>query len=89
MSSICAPALLYLIFSILAILYMIYDHYSAGSVIVKVFFIAIWTWLLNLLCSTGFEAISWFLVLLPFIIFILFILIVLHNIKKNNNNNRS
>ena len=83
MSSICAPSLIYLVFSILAILYMIYDRYSAGSVIVKVFFIALWTWLLNLLCESGFEALSWFLVLLPFILFILFILIVVHNIKKH------
>jgi hypothetical protein len=82
MSSICAPALVYLIFSILAILYMVYDHYSAGSVLVKVIFIAIWTWFLNILCEKGFEPLSWFLVLLPFILFILFILIILHNIKK-------
>jgi hypothetical protein len=82
MSSICAPALIYLIFSILTILYMIYDHYSAGSVIIKVLFIALWTWLLNMLCEKGWEALSWFLVLLPFVLFILFIIIVLHNIKK-------
>lgn len=82
MTSICAPALIYLVFSLLAILYMIYDHYNAGSVIIKVLFIAIWTWILNLLCTSGFEALSWFLVLLPFILFILFIVIVIHNIKK-------
>jgi hypothetical protein len=82
MTSICAPALIYLVFSLLAILYMIYDHYNAGSVIIKVLFIAIWTWILNLLCTSGFEALSWFLVLLPFILFILFIVIVMHNIKK-------
>ena len=82
MSSICTPALIYLIFSILSILYMVYDHYSAGCVLVKVIFIGIWAWFLNLLCQHGFESLSWFLVLLPFIFFILFILIVLHNINK-------
>lgn len=82
MTSLCAPALIYLVFSVLAILYMIYDHYNAGSVIIKLLFIILWTWILNLLCEKGFEAISWFLVLLPFIIFILFIVIVLHNLKK-------
>ena len=88
MSSICAPALIYLVFSILAILYMIYEHYNAGSVIIKVLFIALWTWLLNLLCENGWEGLSWFLVLIPFIFFILMIIIVLHNIKKLKDDNK-
>ena len=33
----------------------------------KAVYIALWTWLLNLLCSKGFSTVSWFLVLLPFI----------------------
>ena len=35
---------------------------------VKLFFAIIWTFLLGLLCKHGFHYISWFLVLLPYII---------------------
>ena len=36
--------------------------------IIKVVYVLFWTWILNLICKSGFESISWFLVLLPFII---------------------
>ena len=34
---------------------------------VKVLYIILWTWLLNLLCKKGFRGISWLLVLLPIV----------------------
>ena len=34
-------------------------------------FVLIWGWILNWLCSKGLKAISWILVLLPFILFII------------------
>ena len=34
---------------------------------VKVLYIILWTWLLNLLCKKGFSGISWLLVLLPIV----------------------
>ena len=34
---------------------------------VKLLYIALWTWLLNVLCKKGFSSISWLLVLLPII----------------------
>jgi hypothetical protein len=36
--------------------------------IVKVIYILFWTWILNLICRDGYPAISWILVLLPFIL---------------------
>jgi len=38
------------------------------SLITKGIFIAAWTWFLNFLCSKGYKGISWFLVLLPFLL---------------------
>jgi hypothetical protein len=35
--------------------------------IIKFLYILFWTWVLDLLCINGFEMVSWFLVLLPFI----------------------
>ena len=34
---------------------------------VKLLYVALWTWLLNILCKKGFSSISWLLVLLPII----------------------
>ena len=42
-------------------LYMIY--------LVKIFYVIFWTWLLNLICLNGGDALSWFLVVLPFFVF--------------------
>ena len=41
--------------------------HNAWFFVGKVFYILIWTWLLNMLCQKGFGSVSWFLVLLPFI----------------------
>lgn len=43
--------------------------------LIKVVYILFWTWILNLICRAGAPAISWFLVLLPFIL--MFILVSL------------
>ena len=32
-------------------------------------YIAFWTWILNTLCKSGLKSVSWFLVLLPILIF--------------------
>lgn len=36
--------------------------------IIKIVYVLFWTWVLNLICRAGSPAISWFLVLLPFIL---------------------
>ena len=41
--------------------------------IFKLIYILFWTWVLDLICKSGYTGISWFLVLLPFIL--LFIII--------------
>jgi hypothetical protein len=60
----CAPAVLYLILSIIGILF-------GGSKFITVFhivWIVLWTFLLSYLCSIGMSTVSWILVLLPIII---------------------
>ena len=84
---ICAPAMLYLILGILALIYMIYEKLSISSILFKTLFIVVWTWILNFLCSKGYEVLSWILVLLPFIIGIIFLInsfYVLRKISKND-----
>ena len=33
--------------------------------IIKIIYVLFWTWLLNIICKSGFTSIAWFLVLLP------------------------
>ena len=37
--------------------------------IAKILYIVLWTWVLNILCRKGLASVSWFLVLLPFMLF--------------------
>jgi len=52
---------------------MIYSKTDIKTVAMKGLFIGIWTWFLNFLCSKGHVSISWFLVILPFVVMGLFI----------------
>lgn len=53
----------------------------------KLFYIIFWTWLLNIICKSGYPIVSWILVLLPFILLFVMIssifLIELDNPMKN------
>jgi len=68
--TLCSPALLYLVLSVIALISMV-TTLSLGSLAVKGFFIFLWTWFLDFLCRKGHTGISWFLVLLPFIFMLL------------------
>lgn len=71
----CSPALLYLVLSIIPMLALIFYDVSIGVFLVELFFVALWTWILNFFCKKGFSGVSWFLVLFP--IFISTIAIIL------------
>ena len=63
---ICSPAHLYLVLSSIAIILAILNNFSAMAVIVKMFWVILWTYLLNFMCKKGFTPAAWVLVLLPF-----------------------
>ena len=46
----------------------------------KILWIAFWTYLLNLLCKAGLTGLSWFLVLIPFLMFFLVIAVMIYSI---------
>ena len=87
-SHICTPAMLYLILSILAILGAMMTDFSVMSILLKAIFVLIWTWFLNFLCSKGYGGISWFLVLLPFIMIIVIIILGIEVLKKAGKNEK-
>ena len=63
----CQPALLYLVLASIAFIWGIFNKCCFLALIIKAIWIAIWTWFLNFLCRKGYSGISWFLVLLPFL----------------------
>ena len=84
----CAPAAVYLVISIVALIFNL--QYSILSVIVHIAFIGIWTFILNWICSKKFVWVSWLLVIIPYLFTALVILIavefiVLNDIVKNQN----
>jgi len=40
---------------------------------VKILFILVWTWILNIICKNGNETVSWILVLIPIVLMFIFI----------------
>ena len=66
--ALCNPAMLYLILSIITILMGISAQVQVSVFVVKIIWMVVWVYILNLLCSKGYTTVSWVLVLLPFIL---------------------
>ena len=71
-SKLCTPAMIYFVLSMIGLLMSIFTNFNIMSLLVKGFFIIVWSFFLNYLCTTGFSSISWILVFLPLILFFLF-----------------
>lgn len=69
--SLCEPAKLYLVLSLIFLVFGVFTQMAAMTLIIKGFFILFWTVVLNWLCSVGLKFVSWFLVLLPFLVLLL------------------
>ncbi len=66
----CTPAQLYLILAGISLLTAFFNNFQVITLVVNGIFVLLWGWILNWLCSKGLKAISWILVLLPFILFV-------------------
>jgi hypothetical protein len=69
-NKLCFPAKIYLIISLINIVFEVITKVSVFSLLFNILFVGLWAWLLNTLCLKGFEVVSWILVLLPFIVII-------------------
>ena len=80
--SLCPPALLYLTLYVISVIaQVIGGNFGVGMAIAGLVMAIIWTWLLNYLCSKGYQGISWFLVFLPFVIIILILVLAISLFK--------
>ena len=68
-SRFCTPAQLYLILAGISLITAFFNNFQVITLVANGIFVLIWGWILNWLCSKGLKAISWILVLLPFILF--------------------
>ena len=66
-SKYCTPAQLYLVLGAIGIIMGFLKNYGVWTLLTQALILVIWAWALNWLCSKGFKAISWILVLLPYI----------------------
>ncbi len=88
--SLCTPAYLYFVISMVALAIMALQNYGNTNIyclgeyscgvsntsiifLIKLAYVLLWTWILNLICVAGVPSLSWFLVLLPFILMFLLI----------------
>ncbi len=71
----CVPAIIYLALGLISIIMAIAGKESISSISIQAIVIAFWTFILNLICSAGYEVISWILLFLPIIIFFIFLIL--------------
>lgn len=55
---------------------------TAAVIFSEAMYILFWTWILHLMCRTGYASISWFMVVFPLVLF--FVLIGLMMLASNN-----
>jgi hypothetical protein len=67
-AKLCTPAKIYFAIAVIASIVALFNRVSVLAVFFKLVFAFIWTFILGWLCKKGFTAVSWFLVLLPYII---------------------
>ena len=80
----CTPAHLYLVLSIITIIMGLFYSFSPLSILVNVFWVALWTFLLNFLCKKGFTPISWILVFIPLVVLVSHIILTLEGHKVHH-----
>ena len=79
----CTPAIVYLAISVITFLMALTKKPKVSYIIYSLIWIPLWTALLNWVCSKGYTAVSWFLVLLPIITMFLLIVMIMSTLQKH------
>ena len=70
-AKLCTPAKIYLAIAVVASILALVKGIPIVFIIMKIIYAFIWTFVLGFLCKKGYPKLSWFLVLLPYILIIL------------------
>jgi hypothetical protein len=81
-NKLCTPAKLYFAFSVLSCIILLFNRISILAVFTKLIFAFLWAFILGWLCSKGYTSLSWFLVLLPFVMMLLVAFGVMKHMKE-------
>jgi hypothetical protein len=82
-AKLCTPAKIYFAIAVFSSIIALFSGIRILAVFIKLLFALIWTFILGWLCKKGYTSISWFLVLLPYIIMFLVGLRLLRLSKEN------
>lgn len=67
-SKLCTPAKIYFAIAVIATIIALFNGVGLMMALMKMVFAFVWTFILGFLCDKGYSTISWFLVLLPYIV---------------------
>lgn len=87
MEQLCAPALIYLIFSLTQILIDTFNGLY-NTVFMKIIVMIMITFLLQILCRSGLNAVSWLIVFIPFIFMTVIVTLLLYYFGLNASTGR-
>jgi len=74
----CTPAKIYFAIAVITSIIALFNGVRLVPITLKLVFGFLWTMVLSWLCSKGFTAVSWFLVLLPYIVIALAMFKIYH-----------
>jgi len=67
----CTPAKIYFGIAVLSSIFVLSRGVPFGAIFVRLLFAVMWTFILSWLCKKGYTSLSWFLVLLPYVVLLL------------------
>jgi hypothetical protein len=70
-NALCTPAKIYFGIAIISSVFALLNGVAFGVIGIKIFFALFWTFILGWLCKNGLSNVSWFLVLLPYVVILL------------------
>lgn len=88
-SKLCTPARIYFAIAVIAAVIGLLHGVTIMMAFWNLVFAFFWTFVLGWLCDKGYSSISWFLVLLPYIIMILAMFNIYHLTHENKQMMRS
>jgi len=82
LKELCTPAQIYLGIAVLGSFFSLLRGTRIGVIFMRMLFAVFWTFILGWLCKKGYTSISWFLVLLPYIILFLIALRIANFVEE-------
>ena len=79
----CTPAKLYFVLAVVSCIIALFNRVAFMHVAVNLIIAFIWTAALSWICGKGFSSVSWFLVLIPYIIMVLVFFKLSKDISKS------